>query len=121
MDIKKVKSPGINIKPVGDQITYKKSDAKNQGIGADIDEPAIAALLGNNRKTLSKYFVGAPVWTSNAEKRLEDFVCFALSKNKMFKDKPLATEETARKVTKAIKSSPQLTAKFLPFLKGQHS
>lgn len=111
----------INQRPVGPIIPPPEPKVNKSGDNL-IDREALSALLGKKApKDLSAYFVGAPTWSAEAEKNLFGFVVSALSRNELFKDKPLALEETAKKVCEAIENSSNLTAKFLPFLKARHS
>jgi hypothetical protein len=90
-----------------------KSDAS-----VTVDEREILRLFGEKQlHAKSAYFIGAPIWTADAKERLNKFVSDKLRSNAMFGDSPKAREYVARKVSKAIESSPNLTAMFLPYIK----
>jgi len=80
------------------------------------DAEALARLIGEKARPTSAYFAGAPLWSEEARIRLYNFVAYALEQNKLFKDKPLATQECIKRVCEAIMGSPQLTAKFFPVI-----
>lgn len=119
MAIRKPERVGPRIaEPPADKTPKDGTKGAAQGF-IDIDEAALAALIGTKGATkLSAYFTGAPVWSPEAAKRLHGFVVNALQNNELFAGRPLATEDTAGAVCKAIRESPNLTSRFLPFLKG---
>lgn len=81
-----------------------------------VDSHTPTSLIGKQSPHIPSYFTGAPVWSEEDKQGLYGFVTSALGNNVLFKGKLLAQEECAHKICEAIVKSPQLTAKFLPFI-----
>jgi hypothetical protein len=117
-NISQTPSPSSGIGEVGDNRDLK-CNPSTPGVHVEpsSDNPkALAEIIGNSVPKLSSYFTGAPCWTPEASRRLHGFVVKTLGDNPAFEGKPRVLEEVAQAVTEAIKSSPQLTARFLPYL-----